>query len=142
MIDTYKIKNESNLLSNELIFPIISYIQHSSLIMMATVCINKIFYDHSILDLGRNNYNYQLRSNTINYSKAVESKCIGLVQLRNTIKGIKSYKTIKDLKKNSIVSLANSNPLNGQEDNPFIYNKKPTLNQNNLSNIQKDASIH
>ncbi len=142
MIDTYKIRNESNLLSNELIFPLISYIQHSSLVMMATVCINKIFYDNLVSDLGRTNYNYQARSNTINYSKAVESNCIGLVQLRNTIKGIKSYKTIKNIKKNSMASLPNINLFNGTEENPFIYSKKPTLNQNNLSYIQRDASIH
>lgn len=47
IIDTYKIK-QSNLLSNELIFPLISYAEIGGLILLVTPCVNKFKYDYGV----------------------------------------------------------------------------------------------
>ena len=64
IIDNIKMRNDpTNLLSNELIFPLITYVKTNGMVLFGSVCINKYFYDSSIIGDINTNQNYnQLKS--------------------------------------------------------------------------------
>ena len=87
IIDTYKIKGDSsNFLSNDLIFPLISYLKNNALVLLGSACINKYNYDVSILDniqISSTKKNKDITINHNNYSTVINNEILNTFGMNN-----------------------------------------------------------
>ena len=137
----YKIKGENNLLSNELIFPLLSFIEVNSLILYGSVCINKFAVENSVFEGPLNdNNNKGIRLNSNSNIIGYKSNLIRYISGKDNSKQYYSENNVnKSTLKLNKYSSSNNHKQNGHI--PYTLSK-PGITNNNISNIPIDASIH
>ena len=144
VIDSFKYKtniNSLNLLSNELIFPFISYIYFGGIIIYVSVSIKKFCYeDNSIFEQSLYNYELKRENNNSNNNSNTKSNTNSN---RNTFDiRDKQFDEISEVtidfnkKKNNKININESNNINIEKNKNFLQFNEDyiSLNENLINN--------